>query len=153
MKISLLLDALKDLLEKGFVDKLFDAAYRKVRHIVLSVARVAEGVEGVEDILFQVIECLGLILHAKPEHPWRVVAAEDASAVEVHGEGLMPLSHLLASLDDLGDVLIGRIAHKFQGKMYLIGLAPVDVAALVFQIALETLYQGGIFVTYRDGDG
>lgn len=82
-----------------------------------------------------------------------MVAAEDARAVEVHGKGLMLFGHLLAGFDDLGDILVGRVAHEFKGQVYLVGLAPVDIAAFVFQVALETLHQGGIFRPDGDGDG
>lgn len=69
MEVGLLFDALIQLLEERLVDKLFDAAHGEVRHEVLAVAEVAQAVEGVEDIAFKVIECLGLIFHAQPEHP------------------------------------------------------------------------------------
>ena len=69
MEIGLLLDALIDLLEEGFVDECLDAAHGEVRDEVLPVAEVAQAVEGVEDIAFKVIERLGLIFHAEPEHP------------------------------------------------------------------------------------
>lgn len=69
MEVGLLFDALIQLLEERLVDKLFDAAHGEVRDEVLTVAEVAQAVEGVEDIVFKVIECLGLVFHAQPEHP------------------------------------------------------------------------------------
>lgn len=145
-------DILIDLLEERLVDKGLDTAHGEVGHEVLPVAEIANLIESGEDILLELIKSLGLVLHAQPEHSGRVVAAEDARAVEVHGERLMPFGHLLASIDDLGDVLIGGIADEFQGKVYLVGLAPVDVATLVLQVVLEAFHQRGIFGTYRDGD-
>ena len=153
MKIGLLFDAIANLQKEGLVDELFDAANGEMGHKVLPIAEVAEVVEGVEDIRFKVIERLGFVLHAEPEHPWGVVAAKDAGAVKIHSEGLVPLGHFLASFDDLGDVLIGGVAHKFQGEMDLVGFAPVDVAALVLQVALEALCEGREVGADGDGDG
>ena len=151
MKVSLLFDALIDLLEERLVDKLLDAAHGEVRNEVLPIAEVAETVEGIQDILLKVIQRLGLVLHAEPEHPRRVVATEDARAVEVHGKRLMTLGYLLAGLDDLRDVLIGRVANELQGQVDLVGLAPVDVTAFVLQILLKALHQGGIVRPYGNG--
>lgn len=153
VEVGLLFDAADDLLKEWFVDELFDTAYREMRHKVLPIAEVAEVVEGIEDIRFEVVKRLGFILHAQPEHPGRVIATEDAGAVEVHGKGLMALGHFLAGLDDLGDVLIGGVAHKFQGEVDLVGFAPVDVAALVLKVALEPLGKGWKLGADRDGDG
>lgn len=153
MEVGLLFDTVDDLLEERLVDKLFDAAYGEMGHKVLPIAEVAEVVEGVEDIRFKVIERLGFVLHAQPEHPGGVVAAEDASAVKIHSEGLVPLGHFLAGFDDLGDVLVGGVAHEFQGEVDLVGFAPVDVAALVFQVALEALGEGWKLGADGDGDG
>lgn len=152
MEVGLLLDALIDLLEERFVDERLDTAHSEVRHEVLPVAEVAEAVEGVEDVFFQIIKRLGLILHAEPQHPRRVVAAEDARAIEVHGERLMPLGHLLAGFDNLRDVLVGGVAHKLQGKMDLVGFTPINVSAFMFQVVLETLHQGRVFDPYSDGN-
>ena len=82
-----------------------------------------------------------------------MVTTEKAGTVEVHGERLVPFRHLLAGFDDLGDVLVGGVAHKFQGKMNLIGFAPVDVAALMLQVPLETLCERGKLRSARDGYG
>ncbi len=153
MEVGLLLNAADDLLKERLVDELFDAAHGEMGHKVLPVAEIAEVVEGVEDIRFEVIERLGFILHAQPEHSWGVVAAEDACAVEVHGEGLVPLGHLLTGLDDLRDILIGGVAHEFQGEMDLVGFAPVDVATLVFQVSLEALGEDWELGADGDGDG
>ena len=152
VKIGLLLNALIDLLEERFVDKRLDAANGKVRHKILPIAEVTQTVESVKNIFFEVVECLGLVLHAEPKHPWRVVASEDARAVEIHAERLMPLGHLLASLNNLWDVLIGRVAHEFQGQVNLVGFAPINVAALVLQIILKTLHQSWIFFPYGNGN-
>ena len=48
MEISLLFDALINLLEEGFVDQLLDAAHGEMRHEVLPVAEVAHAVESVK---------------------------------------------------------------------------------------------------------
>lgn len=153
VEVGLLLDALIDLLEEGFVDECLDAAHGEVRHEVLPVAEVAEAVEGGEEVLFEIVEGPGLVVHAEPEHPRRVVAAEDARAVEVHREGLVVFGHLLASLDDLGDVVVGGVADELEGKVYLVGFAPINIAAFVFKVALELLHQGGVFIAHGDVDG
>ena len=143
MQIGLLFDALANLLEERLIDKLLDAAHREVRHKVLPVAKVAEAVESIKNIFLELIERLGLVFHPKPKHPGRMVAAKKTGSVEVHGKRMMPLCYLLAGLDDLGNVLVGGIAHEFQGEVYLVGFAPVDVATFMLQIALETLREGG----------
>ena len=153
VEVGLLFDAADDLLEEGFVDKLLDTAYREMWHKVLAVTEIAEVVKGIKDICFEVVECLGFVLHTQPEHPRRVIATENAGAVEVHRKGLVPLGHFLAGLDDLGDVLIGGVAHKFQGEVDLVGFAPVDVAALVLQVALKALGKGWELRADGDGDG
>lgn len=141
MEIGLLLNTLIHLLEKRLVDKLLDAAHGEMRHEILSVAEITQAIKGIKDVLFQIVKCLGLVFHTKPEHSRRMVATEDARAVEVHGERLVSFCYLLASLDDLGDILVGSVAHELQGKMDLVGLAPIDVAALMFQISLKSLHQ------------
>ena len=153
VEVSLLLDALIDLLEERLIDELLNAAHGEVGHEILPITEVAKTVESIEDVLLKVIERLRLVFHAEPEHPRRVVAAKDACAVEVHLERLVVFSHLLTGLNDLRDVLIGRIANELQGQVDLIGFAPIDVSAFVLQVMLETLHQSGIFAPDGNGDG
>lgn len=153
VEVSLLLDALIDLLEERLIDELLNAAHGEVGHEILPIAEVAKTVESIEDVLLKVIERLWLVLHAEPQYPRRVVAAEDTCAVEVHLERLVVFSHLLTGLDDLRDVLVGRVAYELQSQVDLISFAPIDVSALVLQIMLETLYQSGIFTPDGNGDG
>ena len=136
VEVGLLLDALIHLLEKRLVDELFDAAEGEMRHKILAVAKVAEVVEGVENVGFKVVESLGFLIHAEPKDAGRVVGGKDACTIEVHGEGLVFLGHLTAGMDDFGDVLIGGVAHELESKVYLIGFAPVNIAAFMFQVAL-----------------
>ena len=131
VEVGLLLDAAYHLLEERFVDKLLDAAHSEVGHEVLPIAKVAKTVESIEDVLLKVVKCLGLVFHAKPEYPWRVVAAEDACAVEIHFKRLVMACHLLTSLDDFRNVLIGRVANELQGQVDLVSFAPIDVFALM----------------------
>lgn len=152
VEVGLLLYAADHLLEERLVDKLLDAAHGKVGHKVLPVAEVTEAIEGVKHVLFQLIKGFRLVFHAKPQHSGRVVAAEDARAVEVHGEGLVPLGHLLAGFYDLGNVLVWGVAHKLQGEVYLVGFAPVDVTTFVLQVSLETLCECGKLCPAVDGN-
>ena len=153
MEIGLLFNTLVNLLEERLVDELLDATNGEMRHKVLSVAEIAKTVEGVKDILFQVVQCFGFVFHAKPKHARRVITSEDACTVEVHGKRLVVFGLFLAGFDDLGNVLVGGVAHKLQSEMDLVGLAPVDVATFVFEVVLEMLHQGWIFFPDRDGDG
>ena len=67
VKIGLLLDAIAYLQEERFVDEVFDATYREMRHEILPIAEVAKIVESVEDVFFKIVECLRLVLHTEPE--------------------------------------------------------------------------------------
>lgn len=153
VEIGFLLDSVADLEEERLIDELFDAAHGKMRHEILSVAEVTQAIESIEDIRFEVIECLRFMSHTEPQHPWRVPAAEEPGAVEVHGERMVVSGHGLAGFDDLRHVLVGGVAHEFEGKMDLVGLTPVDVTAFVFQVTLESLHHSGEFCSHGDGDG
>ena len=114
MEIGFLLDGIANLEEKLLVDQLFDAANREMWHEVLSVAEVAQVVESIEKVGFEVKQGLGLVAHAEPEHARHVVAAKESRAVEIERERLVFFCHLLASLDDSGDVVFGCFAQEFQ---------------------------------------
>ena len=83
-----------------------------MRHKVLPVAEIAQAVESVQEVFFQIKQGLGLVAHPEPKHTRHAVAAEKPCAVEVHCEGLMALSHLFARFDDGGDVVHRRTAQK-----------------------------------------
>ena len=115
MEVGLLLDGVAYLQEELFVNQLLDAANGEVWHEVLTVAEVAQLVEGIQKVGFEVEQCLGLVVHAEPKDTRHVVAAEKAGAVEVEGEGFVFFGYLLASLDDGGDILCRGITDKLQG--------------------------------------
>ena len=152
MEVGLLLNRLTLLNEVWFVDELLDAAYGKMRHKILPIAKIAKAIKGIEDILFQFIKSLGFVAHAKPEDPRRAVTSEESRPVEIHGKRLMTVSDFLAGFDDVGDVVVGGVANEFEGEMDLVGLAPVDVTAFVLQVTLKTLHHVGIFRPDGDGD-
>ena len=112
MEIGLLLYGIVDLHKKRLVDQLLDTANGEMRHKVLTVTEIAQLVEGIKNVGLKVEQGLGLVVHAEPEHTWRVVAAKEPRAVEVHRERLMVFGHLTAGLDDVGDVLARRLADE-----------------------------------------
>ena len=81
-----------------------------------------------------------------------MVGAEETRTVEVHGERLVTLGHLLAGLDDVGDVVDRRAAKEFQGQMDVFGTTVVD-ELLVRKVFLQSLHHEGIFRPRRDVDG
>ena len=152
MEVGFLLDAVADLQEELLVDERLDAAHGEVRHEVLAVAQVADAVEGVQEVVFEVEEGLRLVVHAEPHHARHAVAAEKAGAVEVHREGLVPTGHRLARLDDAWDVVDGRAAQEFQRQVDVLGPAIVD-EFLVGQVFLQPLDQAPVVNGGRDVDG
>lgn len=70
VEIGFLLDSVANLVEERLIDELFDAAHGKMRHEILSVAEVTQAIESIEYIRFEVIECLRLVSHTEPQHPW-----------------------------------------------------------------------------------
>ena len=131
MEVGLLLNGFADLQEKLLVDQLFDAANGEMRHKVLSVAKVAQIVKSVQKVGFEVKQGLRLVVHAEPEDTRHIVAATEARTVKVHGERLVFFGHLLAGLNDVGDVLRRCVADKLQSQMYLVGLHIVDVLLML----------------------
>ena len=148
MEVWLLFDAFIDLPEKRLVDELLKTTDGEMGDEVLTITQIAKAVEGVEKVGFEVVEGLGLVIHTHPKHPRRMFTAKDTGAVEVHGERMVPLGHRLTGLNDLGDVVVGGVAHKFQGKVDLVRFAPVDVTTFVFKVALQTLHQRRILLPY-----
>ncbi len=82
-----------------------------------------------------------------------MVAAENARPVKIHRKRMVVLRHLLTSVYDDRNILIGRVAHKFQGEVDLIRLTPINIAFLVLQIALQTLRKSGKLRPSADGNG
>ena len=152
MEVGFLLNGIANLEEKLLVDQLFDAANREMRHKILTVAEVALVVEGIEKIGVKVKQSLGLVVHAEPEHARHVVAAKESRAVEVECERLMLFGHLLASLDDGGDVVFGCLAQEFQRQMYLVGFHIVDIM-LVLKVFLQFFHHGRKLRAAWDGNG
>ena len=146
-------DGLVNFLEICFIDQLLDAANGDVWHKILTVTEITDTVESIEDVFFQIVKCFRFLAHAKPKHTRRMVTAKNARAVEVHGEWLMVFRHFLAGFYDFRDIGIGRVADKFQGQVNLVGLAPVDVAFFVLQVALQAFRQGGKLRSAVDGNG
>ena len=147
-----MLDAFADLQEELFIDQLLDAANGEVRHKVLTVSEVAQVVEGILEIGFEVKQGLGLVVHAEPKDAGHVVAAEESRAVEVHGEGLVLFCYFLASLDNGWDVLCWGVADKLQGQMYLIGFHIVDILFML-KVFLQSFDHGRKLRAAWDGDG
>ena len=152
MEVGLGLDAVVDLHEELLVDQRLDAAHGEVRHEVLAVAHVAQIVESVQEVVFEVEEGLWLVVHAEPEHTRYAVAAEESRAVEVHREGLVLPSHLFAGLDDVWNVVDGRAAKEFQRKVDVFGPAVID-EFLVCQVFLEPVHLARVINGGRDVDG
>jgi len=69
VKVGFLFDTLIDLLEEGLVDECFEAAHREMWHEILPITEVADTIEDVKDIFFQVIERFRFVFHAEPKHP------------------------------------------------------------------------------------
>ena len=66
MEISLLLDAVANLQEELLVDQRLDTADGEMRHKVLAVTEIAQVVEGIQKVGFEVEQGLGLVVHAEP---------------------------------------------------------------------------------------
>ena len=152
MEIGLLLNGVIDLHEERFVDQLLDAAYGEMRHKILTVTKITQIIESVEQVSFKVKQSFGLVVHSQPKHPWRVVAAKESRSVEVHGERLMLFGHFLTSLDDGWNILFGCIAHKLQSQMYLIGFHIIDIL-LMLKVLLQLLNERREFRATRNGNG
>ncbi len=152
MEIGFLLDAFTNLQEKLLVDQLLDAANGEVRHEVLTVAEVAQVIEGIQEVGFEVKQGLGLVVHAKPKDAGHVVAPEESGVVEIHSERLVFFGYFLASLNDSGDIFCRGIANKFQSQVYLVGFHIVDIL-LVLEVFLKSFDQGRKLRAARDGNG
>lgn len=152
VEVGLLLDAFADLQKELLVDQLLDAANGEVRHEVLAVAEVAQVVEGIQEVGFEVEQGLGLVVHAEPKDAGHVVAAEEPCAVEVHGEGLVFFRHFLTGLDDSWDVLSRGVADKLQSQMDLVGFHIVDIL-LMLEVFLQSFDHGRKLRAAWDGDG
>ena len=152
VEIGLLLDAFAYLQEELLVDQLLDAANGEMRHEVLSVAEIAQIVESVQEVGFEVKQGLGLVVHAEPKNTRYIVAAEESRAVKVHGEGLVFFGHFLTGLDDVRDVLSRGVADKLQGEVYLVGLHIVDIL-LVLEVFLQSIDHGRKLRAAWDRDG
>jgi len=127
MEVGLLLNGVAYLQEELLVDQLLDTTDGEVGHEVLSVAEVAQVVESVQKVGFEVKQGLGCLVHAEPKDARHVVTAEETSTVKVQGERLVLFCYLLTGLDDVGNVLCRGIADKLQGQVYLVGLHIVDI--------------------------
>ena len=141
MEVGLLLDAVAYLKEELFIHKLLDAANGEVWHEVLAVAEVAQIVEGIQEVGFEVEQGLGLVVHAEPKDAGHIVAAEESRAVEVHGERLVFFRHFLTGLDDGWDVLSRGVADKLQCQMDLVGFHIIDIL-LVLEVFLQSFDHG-----------
>ncbi len=152
MEVSLGLDAVVDLHEELLVDQRLDAAHGEVWHEVLAVAQVAQVIESVQEVVFEVEEGLRLVVHAEPEHGRHAVFTEEAGLVEVHGERLMAFRHLLAGLDDVGDVVDGCAAEELQRKVDVLGPAIID-ESLMGEVVLQAVDHRSVVRRTRDLDG
>ena len=152
MKVGLLLDGVADFQEKLLVDQRLDTANGEVWYKVLTVTQIAQVIEGIQKVGLEVKQGLGLVVHAEPKHTGHIVGTKKSSAVKVHREGLMTFRHLLASLDDGGDIIDRCAAEEFQRHVYLIGLHIVD-KLLVLKIFLESFHHSRKFSSARNGDG
>jgi hypothetical protein len=63
----------------------------------------------------------------------------------------MFFGHFLTSLDDGGDVLFRRVAHKLQGQVYLVGFYIINIL-LVLKVFLQSLNHSWKFRAAWDGD-
>ena len=121
-------------------------------HEILPVTHIAQVIESVQQVSFEVEQGLGLVVHAEPKHPRHVVAAEKPRAVKVHFEGLVVLGHFLARLDNGWDVFNGRATEEFQCEVYLIGFHIVDIT-LMLKVFLQFFNECRKFSPARDGNG
>ena len=152
MKVGFLFDTFANLKKELFIHKLLDAANGEVWYEVLTVAEVAQVVEGIQEVGFEVKQGLGLVVHAEPKNTRYIVAAEESRAVKVHGEGLVFFRHFLTGLDDVGDILCWGIADKLQGQMDLVGFHIVDIL-LMLKVFLQSIDHGRKFRAAWDGNG
>ena len=136
VEVCLLLNRVGDLHKELFVNQRLDAANGEVRHEVLTVAEIAQVIESVQKVVFEVEQGFGLVGHAEPKHSWYAVAAEKPQAVEVHRERLVLFGHLLASFDDVRNIINRCAAQELQCQMDVFGSAIVDeflVRRVLFQ--------------------
>ena len=152
MEVGLWLNRVVNFQKELLVDQRLDATNGEVWHKVLTVTKIAQVVESVQKVGFEVKQSLGLVVHAEPKHSWHIVATEKSRSVEIHGERLVPFSHLLTSLDDGWNIVDRRAAEKFQRHVYLIGLHIVDIL-LVLKVFLQSFHHGWKFCPARNGDG
>ena len=151
MEVSLLLDGVANLQEKLLVDQGLNATDGEMRHKILTVTEITQVIEGIQKVGFEVEQGLWLVVHAEPQHPRHIVAAKETRAVKVHGEGLVPLGHLLASFNDVGDVVDRRAAKKFQRQVDVFRPAIVD-EFFMLEVFLQTLHHDRILRPRRDMD-
>ena len=152
MEIGLLLNGVANLQEKLLVDQRLDTANGEMWYKILTVTEITQVIESIQEVSFEVKQSLRLIVHAEPQHSRHVVAAKKTRAVEVHGEGLMPLGHLLASFNNVRDVVNRRTAKKFQRQVDVFWPTVVDVFFML-EVLLQSLHHDRILRSRRDMDG
>ena len=123
-----------------------------MRHEVLTVAKVTQVVEGIQEVGFEVDLGLRLVVHAEPKDAGHIVAAEESRAVEVHGKRLVFFGHFLASLNYSGDVFSRGVADKLQGQMDLVGFHIIDIL-LMLKAFLQSFDHGRKLRAAWNGDG
>ena len=69
MKIGLLFDTFVDLPEERLVDQLLKSAHGEMGNEVLTVAKIAEIVEGIQNVFLKVVKGFGFLFHAEPKDP------------------------------------------------------------------------------------
>ena len=149
MEVGFLLNSVVDLLEELFVNQRLDAANREMWNEVLSVAKIAEAIESIQHIVFEIIQGFRDVVHAEPQHTRRAVTAKDSCMIEVHREWLVPLRHLTAGLVNGRDVKVFGLTYEFQGKVYVFRPAIVDVF-FMRQAFFQVFHQSRVFRPARN---